>query len=139
MHVVNQGDRGTEGSERLAHERLDVYAVGLEFLELIEPLLAKLPRTKGQLGDQLARASESVVLRIAEGAGAEWKSADQKRYFRNARGSALECSSILDICKIRRIGSTEELVEGRRLLVRLVQMLTRLTRGGERSAVTGGQ
>ena len=139
MQVVNEEHRGTEGTEKLAHERLDVYVVALEFLELIEPLLSQLPRTKGQLGDQLARASESIVLRIAEGAGAEWKSADQKRYFRNARGSALECSSILDICKIRRIGSAEELAEGRRLLVRLVQMLTRLTRGGERSTVTGGQ
>ncbi len=131
MQLVGKKD-GCDGEsgERLAHERLDVYAVALEFLELIQPLLAKLPRTKGQLGDQLGRASESIVLRIAEGAGAEWKSADQKRYFRNARGSALECSSCLDVCRIRRIGSVEELAEGRSLLVRLVQMLTRLAREG---------
>lgn len=139
LHVVNEEHRGREGAEKLAHERLDVYVVALEFLELIEPLLGKLPRTKGQLGDQLARASEGIVLRIAEGAGAEWKSAEQKRYFRSARGSALECSSILDICKIRRTGSIEELVEGRRLLVRLVQMLTRLTREGERPTASSGQ
>jgi four helix bundle protein len=131
MHVVRDVGRSWEESdEKLAHERLDVYAVALEFLELAEPLLRKLPRTKGQLGDQLARASESIVLRIAEGAGAEWRSADQKRYFRNARGSALECSSILDVCKIRRVGTPDELDQGRRLLVRLVQMLTRLTKQG---------
>lgn len=139
MHVVSEERRGPETGEKLAHERLDVYVVALEFLKHIEPLLGKLPRTKGQLGDQLARASEGIVLRIAEGAGAEWKSAEQKRYFRSARGSALECSSILDICKIRRTGSIEELVEGRRLLVRLVQMLTRLTREGERPKATSGQ
>ena len=78
MQVVRENTgRGGECDERLAHERLDVYTVALEFLELIEPLLAKLPRTKGQLGDQLGRARESIVLRIAEGAGAEWKSAEQ--------------------------------------------------------------
>ncbi len=137
MHVVS--DESGDRDERLAHERLDVYTVALEFLERIEPLLSKLPRSKGQLGDQLGRASESIVLRIAEGAGAEWKSAEQKRYFRNARGSALECSSILDICRIRKTGSLEELDEGRRLLVRLVKMLTRLTRDAQRTASAGDQ
>ena len=132
MQVVGENNTGRDGAcdEKLAHERLDVYTVALEFLELIEPLLAKLPRTKGQLGDQLGRAGESIVLRIAEGAGAEWRSAEQKRYFRNARGSALECSSCLDVCRIRRIGSMDELAEGRSLLVRLVQMLTKLARDG---------
>ena len=103
MHVVGQQRHNEDRKEILAHERLDVYGVALAFLELVEPLLGKLPRTKGQLGDQLGRASESIVLRIAEGAGAEWRSADQKRYFRNARGSALECASCLDVCRIRRI------------------------------------
>lgn len=130
MHVVGKKRNEQDFGDKLAHERLDVYELALEFLELIEPLLGKLPRTKGQLGDQLGRASESIVLRIAEGAGAEWKSAEQKRYFRSARGSALECSSCLDVCRIRRIGTVEELDGGRRLLVRIVQMLTRLTRGG---------
>jgi len=129
MRVVPQpNDAHCCEDERLAHERLDAYALALEFLELAEQLLPRLPRSKGQLGDQLARASESIVLKIAEGAGAEWKSAEQKRYFRNARGSALECSAVLDVCRLRRIGSSEELVCGRRLLVRLVQMLTRLAR-----------
>ena len=130
MRVVHGAQDREDHGEKLAHERLDVYLVALAFLERIDPLMHKLPRTKGQLGDQLARASESIVLRIAEGAGAEWKSADQKRYFRNARGSALECASILDVCKIRRVGAVDELEEGRHLLVRLVQMLTRLTRDG---------
>ena len=138
MHVVGQQRHNEDRKEILAHERLDVYGVALAFLELVEPLLGKLPRTKGQLGDQLGRASESIVLRIAEGAGAEWRSADQKRYFRNARGSALECSSCLDVCRIRRIGSVQELAKGRDLLVRIVRMLTRLARDGQRGATTDG-
>ena len=111
-----------------AFERLDAYRLAVEFLAVAEVLTRRLPRTKGQLGDQLARASEGIVLRIAEGAGAELKSADQKRYFRSARGSALECAAVLDICRVRGIGSTGQLEQGRKLLVRIVQMLTRLSR-----------
>jgi four helix bundle protein len=113
-------------NEQLAHEKLDAYRVAIEFLSLAHALSNRLPRTKGQLGDQLARASESIVLRIAEGAGCEWRSAEQKRHFRAARASVLECSAALDICRIRRVGSAEQLTGGRLLLVRLVQMLTRL-------------
>jgi four helix bundle protein len=117
-------------SEPLAHERLDAYRVAVEFRELVQVLSGRLPRVKGQLGDQLVRASESVVLRIAEGAGSEWRSPEQKRHFRAARGSVLECSAALDICRIRHVGSAEQLASGRQLLVRLAQMLTRLCREG---------
>ena len=116
--------------DAFAHERLDAYRVAIEFLEVAESLTARLPRTKGQLGDQLARASEGIVLRIAEGAGAEYRSADQKRYFRSARGSALECAAVLDVCRIKKVGAPERLEHGRALLRRVVQMLTRLSLSG---------
>jgi len=117
-------------SDAFAHERLDAYRVAVEFLAIANELAKRLPRTKGQLGDQLARASEGIVLRVAEGAGAEYRSADQKRYFRSARGSALECAAVLDICRIKRVGAPAELERGRALLMRIVQMLTRLSRSG---------
>ena len=120
----------TVPSETFAHERLDAYRVSVEFLDIADALTKRLPKTKGQLGDQLARASEGVVLRIAEGAGAEFRSADQKRYFRSARGSALECAAVLDICRIRGVGSPAQVQQGRALLLRIVQMLTRLSRAG---------
>jgi four helix bundle protein len=113
---------------RLVHERLDAYQVGLEFLTLAHDLVRRLPRTKGQLGDQLERAAESIVLRIAEAAGAETGSPLQRSGFRAARGSALECSAALDIARIRGVASAEVLGQGRALLIRLVQMLTRLAR-----------
>lgn len=119
----NDNDHGL-----LAHERLDAYQVALSFLALTQRITQRLPRQKGQLGDQLTRAAEGVVLRIAEGAGAEWRSADQQRYFRSARGSAMECSAALDVCRIRRTADTADLVAGRALLIRLVQMLSRLAR-----------
>ena len=115
-------------NEIFAFERLDAYRLAVEFLSVAELLTRRLPRTKGQLGDQLARASEGVVLRIAEGAGAEFKSADQKRYFRSARSSALECAAVLDICRVRHIGSETQLERGRGMLIRIVQMLTKLSR-----------
>jgi len=117
------------GDAELSHERLDAYRVALSFLDIAHAISRRLPRTKGQLGDQLNRASEGIVLRIAEGAGAEWRSAEQKRYFRSARGSAMECAAVFDICRIRGVGSNEQLHQGRQLLLRLVQMLTRLCRG----------
>ena len=69
--------------------------------------------------------SASTLLSVS---GAEFRSADQKRYFRSARGSALECAAVLDICRIRRVGTTEQLQHGRVLLVRIVQMLSKLAR-----------
>jgi four helix bundle protein len=104
--------------------------VAVEFVDLAHVLARRLPRTKGQLGDQLSRAAEGIVLRIAEGVGAEWQSADQKRYFRSARGSALECAAALDVCRTRRVGTPQQLSEGRQLLLRLVQMLTKLSGAG---------
>jgi four helix bundle protein len=127
MHQIAT-DHDPVARDTLAHERLDAYQVALAFLGIAHRLGGRLPRTKGQLGDQLARAAESVALRIAEGAGAEWQSADQKRYFRAARGSAMECSAVFDICRIRGVGDLRELADGRVLLVRLVQMLSRLCR-----------
>jgi four helix bundle protein len=130
MLAVNAHPPLAATTEPLAHERLDAYAVALELLTLAQQLVVRLPRTKGQLGDQLARAAESVVLRIAEGAGCEWRSADQRRFFRAARGSALECSAVFDVCRIRRIGNEAQSQAGRGYVLRLVQMLTRLSREG---------
>jgi len=125
MHVVNAStDHDRQAS--FGFDRLDAYRVALTFAELSHPLARRLPRTKGQLGDQLERATESIVLRIAEAAGCELKSADQRRHFRAARGSAMECAAILDICRIRGIGTAAQLADGRVLLVRLVKMLSRL-------------
>ena len=66
-------------------ERLDVYRVALEF----QALAAAVPLGRGlrELRDQLDRASTSIVLNIAEGAGRRG-GADRARFFAIARGSA---------------------------------------------------
>lgn len=118
----------TTHDDEFGHDRLDAYRVAIDFCTLAEQLCRRLPRAKGQLGDQLARASEGIVLRIAEGAGAAWKSAEQKRFFRSARASAMECAAVLDICRIRQVAPPSQLANGRQLLFRLVQMLSKLAR-----------
>lgn len=118
----------TTQQTQFAHERLDAYQVAIQFCGVADEVCRALPRTKGQLGDQLNRASEGIVLRIAEGAGAAWRSADQKRYFRSARGSAMECAAVLDVCRLRSIVPGGTIARGRQLLLRLVKMLTKLSK-----------
>lgn len=50
------------------------------------------------LQDQLKRASTSVLLNIAEGAG-RLSAKDKQRFYTISRGSVFEVSSILDIMK----------------------------------------
>ena len=77
------------------------------------------------LRDQLRRASLSIVLNIAEGAGR--RSRAQKRHFYGiARGSAMESAAIVDVLRVRQLATADECREGRALLVRVVQMLSRL-------------
>ena len=104
-------------------ERLDVYRVALEF----HALAASLPLGRGlrELRDQLERASTSIVLNTAEAAGRR-APADRARFFAMARGSATECAPILDIVRARALAPVAVTGRGRSLLVRIVQMLTRL-------------
>jgi len=81
----------------LDHERLDVYAVALEFLVFANEVIERLPRGRGHLADQLTRASTSIVLNLAEGAG-KLSKADKRRYYVTARGSATESAALLDVC-----------------------------------------
>jgi hypothetical protein len=44
------------------------------------------------------------------------------------RGSAMERAAILDVCRVLQAASPSLLADGRALLVRVVQMLTRMCR-----------
>ena len=65
------------------------------------------------------------MLNIAEGAG-RFSPADKARFYGIARGSATECAAIVDIILSRGLASASTCRRGRALLVRIVQMLTRL-------------
>ena len=105
-------------------ERLDCYRVAVEFQVLAARLVAS-RRVGATLRDQLDRASVSIVLRIAEGAGRRF-ARDKANFFTIARGSATECAAVLDLLLARGLVSPADHRHGRGLLVRIVQMLTRL-------------
>src|SRR5688500_9891375 len=79
---------------QLDHERLDVYDLALEFLVLANGIIDGLPRGRSHLADQFTRASLSIVLNLAEGAGKHSK-LDKRRYYVTARGSATESAALL--------------------------------------------
>jgi len=70
-------------------------------------------------------ASLSVVLNIAE-AGGRRSRRDKARYYAIARGSATEVAALLDVLALRRLASPAAVRTGRRLAIRIVQMLTRI-------------
>ena len=104
-------------------EKLDVYRVALEFQAIVTQLVPK--RGYAELRDQLDRASISIVLNTAEGCGRR-SPADKARFYSMARGSATECAAIVDLLGVRGLVDVRLRRRARALLVRVVQMLTRL-------------
>ena len=105
-------------------ERLTVYHVALEFHQQASILAG---RCDAVMRDQLRRASLSVVLNISEGAGQRSR-AQKRRFYGIARGSATESAAIVDVLRVSQVATPDESREARVLLVRIVQMLTRLDR-----------
>ncbi len=110
---------------QLGHEKLDVYQCSLQFLSLATRVIGKLPSGSKVVIDQLDRASLSIVLNIAEGAG-KTTGADKRKFFAIARGSATECGGIFDALNIQHKLDADTYAQAKRLLVRIVQMLTKL-------------
>jgi four helix bundle protein len=109
------------------HEKLDVYGVALDFLVIADGVAQGLPRGRSHIADQLSRASTSIVLNIAEGAG-KYSPGDKRRYYLSASGSATECAAILDVC--RRLDLVDDDVHrsGKAVLDRIVAMLVAMSR-----------
>ncbi len=86
----------------LDHEKLDVYQCSIEFLALSVQVIETLPKGYSALVDQLKRASWSIPLNIAEGCGKN-SLPDKQRFYAFARGSAMECATILDVLNMLKI------------------------------------
>jgi four helix bundle protein len=117
-------------SRRTDHERLDVYQLALDFLVFANGVIEALPRGRSHLADQFTRASMSIVLNLAEGAG-KLSKPDKRRYYLTARGSATESAALLDACL--RLELLEEPAHrtGKEMVVRIVSMLIRLAQACE--------
>ena len=107
----------------LSFESLDVYQLALRFHTGVMTFLP----VKGErnLRDQLERASLSIVLNIAEGAG-RCTPPERRRHFIIALGSVYECAAILDVLRLRRLASPERCTRARAYAVRIAQMLAKL-------------
>ena len=111
----------------LDYEKLDVYQCSIDFLALSWDLLQSLPRGSSQIADQLKRTSISIPLNIAEGSG-KTTAADKSRYYAIARGSAMECGALLDVCLVMKLLENPKYSKGKSLLVRIVSMLSKMSR-----------
>ncbi len=108
-------------------EKLDVYQKAIE----------RRPESRGGgvatqgragLRNQLERATISIPLNIAEGAG-EYSRGDKSRFYRIARRSATECAAILEVVSVLNlVADSTKIDSGRAVLLRIVQMLTRMAR-----------
>jgi len=111
----------------LDHENLDVYQRAIDFFALALRVLQTIPRAEREIRDQLKRAATSIPLNIAEGAGKPTPG-DRARYHAIARGSAMECAALLDVCRVAGLVSADDADAGKVLLARIVAMLTKMCR-----------
>jgi len=103
------------------HEKLKVYQLALEFNKYAHKICAKVD-SRSDIKSQLDRASNSIVLNIAEGNG-KYSKKDKCRYFDISIGSSFECAGCLDILMARNIIMNEELKTGKLMLKEIVSML----------------
>jgi four helix bundle protein len=116
---------------QFGHEKLIVYQIALEYVRFVFGKCDDLSGKYRHAKDQWLRASQSIVLNIAEGNGKSGV-ADKRKYLEIARGSALECSAIQDVLVVGCSLSAAEREEGKNTLIRIVSMLTKL---GQRADV----
>ena len=114
---------------KLDHEKLDVYQLELEFVAWATELLDEVQRAKepraSSVCDHFDRASLSVLFNTAEGNGKRRRNTRGK-FFDDARGSATECAACLDALVAKGICTRERVRDGKKMLLRIVSMLSRL-------------
>lgn len=111
----------------LGYQRLDVYQCAVRLLAHCARLSQDVPKGYASLGDQLRRAAVSVPLNIAEGAGRP-SNRDAAHFYGIARGSAMECGAVLDALGAIGAGDTEARTAALALVVRIVEMLSKMCR-----------
>jgi len=107
-----------------SHNRLDVYDAAIAFSRWVHKATQTFPRGRAHLKDQLIRASDSIVLNIAEGAQ-QSSTPMRKKHYRIALASAAESSAALDLITIIEAIDTGE---AQVLINRIGKMLNSMAR-----------
>ena len=107
------------------HERLEVYQEAIRFLIAADTIVEQLPPGRAYLADQLRRASLSIVLNLAEGAG-EFSPSEKARFYRMALRSATECAAIVDASTALGVAAEPNAALARQVLFAVVRMLSRM-------------
>ena len=103
----------------------DALEVSIQVLEQLVPIEKRIRRANHELGKQLARAGESLVLNLGEGRGRE--AGDKRRHYEFANGSAYEVTVALRVAVLKGYVSRDELAAIDVLLDRVRAMTYRLT------------
>ncbi len=113
----------------LAHEKLHVYGKALAFVAAALTLSGTWSK-KHAVVDHLDRASESLILNLAE--GARLRPAPSKlRALDYALGSGLECAACLDVARIKGFLGNPETDRQKQRLCEIVRMLIGLRKAWE--------
>ena len=119
------------------HDKLDVYQLALAYHADTDKFISAKLKGRPRLADQLGRASESIVMNIAEGA-AKLQPLDKRRYYLSALGSASECASAYDLLLNLGVIDVSTRLSERQKLSGIVAMLTSMATGmAQRSGVAG--
>ena len=104
---------------------LQVAALGIQLIETLQPLMARIKQRDRSLADQLARAATSVCLNIGE---AEHSEAGNRRMrFCSAAGSASEVRMAVRVAVAWRYLAKRDGEPAEALLNRIIAILWKLT------------
>jgi four helix bundle protein len=118
----------------MQYKDLTVYKKSLEVVSEIELKVLSIPEIDPNIKDQIKRASNSIILNIAEGSG-RFSSADRKNFLVIGRASVFECSAALDKIEISHKCSFVEikslLDEISRMLFKMISNLDHKIKNGK--------
>ena len=96
-------------------QKLDVYQLGLDFVDKIYQLTTQLPESERfNLRSQLERAATSIVLNIAEGSTGQ-TNMEQNRFLGMALRSYIETIACMDLIERRKYLKVETISSARQL------------------------
>ena len=105
------------------HEDLDIYRLGLSFVEWLERQTAV--QAPNRLWRQVDDCATSMVLNIAEGNG-RYAHLDHRRFLHTAHSALVKTAAYLDLCCVKGLNPEGTDIIGKQVLDRIAAMLTQM-------------